>query len=88
MVKESEQTKQKFKSYKEIKSELGEVFMNVETDSEIITRLIEEYKVHTFDKDHNILKIFEDLEYILHQFDNAISFIDLGKHTYIFIIKI
>lgn len=49
----------------------------METDFEILARLLDQYLKSRSDEER--LNILEDLEYLVHQFDNAISFIDMGK---------
>lgn len=53
----------------------------METDIEILTKLLDQYSKVKSDKER--LVILEDLEYLVHQFDNAISFIDMGKSVFI-----
>ena len=70
-----------FRSMEELKEALGEVNMNVETDVEIITKLVNQFNSESSD----LAMILEDLEYYLHQYDNALLFVDLGGLTSIII---
>lgn len=49
----------------------------METDFEIISRLMEQYSKAATDDDR--ITILEDLEYLVHQLDNAVNFVDMGK---------
>ena len=50
--------------------------LTVETDSEILTRIIRQYRQSSSDDQRATM--LEDLEYLVHQIDNAISFVDNG----------
>ncbi|KAK7074106.1 nucleotide exchange factor sil1 [Halocaridina rubra] len=78
---ESANAKNKFRSYEELKRDFDEMNLTVETDSEILIRLIQHYKSAGSDEER--ITLLEDLEYLVHQFDNAISFVDLGGLEYI-----
>lgn len=73
---EALKAKGKFRSYGELKKDFDDLNLAVETDLEILTRLIDQY--HTSYSDNDRVSILEDLEYLVHQFDNAISFVDMG----------
>ena len=78
--KESEKNKEfdpsKFRTMEELKDVLGDVELNMETDVEILTKLINQFKLSKSDEDK--LTIIEDLEYYVHQYDNALLFVDQG----------
>ncbi|KAG8036356.1 hypothetical protein G9C98_003678 [Cotesia typhae] len=85
-MKQAEDTEKKYRSYEELKDELKSVDMNITTDSEIMIDLFERFKMYgrsltsgvlqnTEIKD--ILQIFNDLEYLLHQIDIAQLFADM-----------
>ncbi|XP_008554145.1 nucleotide exchange factor Sil1 [Microplitis demolitor] len=85
-LKHTEDVKKKFRSYEELKDELKSVDMNVTTDSEILIGLFERFKI--YDRSlasgtlqskevEDILHIFNDLEYLLHQIDIAQLFADM-----------
>jgi len=65
----------KYRTMDELKEALGDVNLNVETDIEIITKLVSQFKEAT-EKDKET--ILDDLEYYVHQYDNALLFVDLG----------
>ena len=66
----------KFRSMQELKDALGDVQMNMKTDLELLTKLINEFKESIDDVDK--VTILEDLEYYVHQYDNALLFVDMG----------
>ena len=66
----------KFRSMDELKDALGDVQMNMKTDMELLTKLVKEFKESTDDVDK--VTILEDLEYYVHQYDNALLFVDMG----------
>jgi len=72
---------EKFRSMDELKEALGDVQMNMKTDMELLTKLVKEFKESTDDVDK--VTILEDLEYYVHQYDNALLFVDMGglKHV-------
>lgn len=67
----------KYRSYKDLKKEFKSVNMEIKTDTEIITGLMDEYKNATQDTGR-FLRILDDLDYLVHQIDNALWFIDRG----------
>ncbi|KAK4290176.1 hypothetical protein Pmani_036906 [Petrolisthes manimaculis] len=75
---QNEQTasKAKYRSYKQLKEDFDELNLKMETDLDILTRLMSQYQATSSDDERAI--ILEDLEYLVHQFDNAINFIDMG----------
>ncbi|XP_024084472.1 nucleotide exchange factor SIL1 isoform X2 [Cimex lectularius] len=75
-----DRVKKKFRSYFELKKELGDVNMDMKTEIEVIGQLIEEYKDltgrrHEGHVDKKELEheegLLSHLEYLLHQTDNA-----------------
>ncbi|CAG9854114.1 unnamed protein product [Phyllotreta striolata] len=73
--------KTKFRSYEELKEDLGGVNLTSKTDAEIISDLLEEHKnqIKNPKVDENIIiSILEDLNYLAHQFDNALEFVRLN----------
>merc|ERR1719244_2481732 len=66
---------EKFKSMKELKSELGDIDMNVKTDFQVMTELVDNFKKS--ESIENKVESLESLEYYLHQIDNAIDFMQL-----------
>ncbi|XP_050399018.1 nucleotide exchange factor SIL1 isoform X1 [Patella vulgata] len=65
----------KFKSYKEIKKDFEDMNIGVKTDVEIITELLDKLQKPDIN-DQNLKTILTDLEYYLHQIDNAVYFCD------------
>ncbi|XP_004529175.1 nucleotide exchange factor SIL1 isoform X1 [Ceratitis capitata] len=80
--------KENFKTYNELKESYKELQQKFQTDAELITGLIDEYKnLSREERDHSLslqekikvqLRILEDLDYLVHQIDNALWFIDMG----------
>lgn len=56
----------------------------METDLDILVRLMGQYQATSSDDQRAV--ILEDLEYLVHQFDNAINFIDMGRLSGIIVI--
>lgn len=82
---EMDEIKSKFRTYDEIKEQLKEVNLNIRTDAEIMKKLIGEYEELMLDvasalgkKQSEVERILDDLEYLVHQVDNAIEFLDQG----------
>lgn len=65
----------KFKSYEEIKKEFKSINMSINTDNELIEKLILTYENQT--ENRHIDLVFEDLMYLMHQIDNALHFISI-----------
>lgn len=65
----------KFKSYEEIKKEFEGINMSINTDKELIEKLILTYENQT--ENRHIDLVFEDLMYLMHQIDNALHFISI-----------
>lgn len=71
--------REKFRSYKELKDAFGKLNLTVKTDLEIMNDLFNRFKglsqnAKSYDEK---LVILTDLEYLVHQFDNALEFIKL-----------
>lgn len=67
--------KNRFKSMDEIMDEFAKMNMGMKTDLEIVTGLVKRYKVKDILADERV-RILTDLEYYLHQIDNAVYFAD------------
>lgn len=76
LKEETTKKREKFRSYKELKKDFDELNLTMETDFEIISRLMEQYSKAATDDDR--ITILEDLEYLVHQLDNAVNFVDMG----------
>lgn len=75
----------KFKYYEEIKKDLGDINLYMKTDAELLQKLTSNYKNiisnNTFSteiKNDEILNVLQDIEYLVHQIDNANIFIKTG----------
>ncbi|CAF1105389.1 unnamed protein product, partial [Didymodactylos carnosus] len=76
--------RKKFRPYEELKKDFEEINMRIQTDQEILAELIEKLKKMSNDNDEeneHKKTILTDLEYYLHQYDNALTFSDLGGLT-------
>lgn len=73
--------KQKFRTMEELKDLMKNNNVQVKTESEIIIKLLQEYKDLEVITDVNIdkaLSILQDLEYLVHKFDNGLEFLKHG----------
>lgn len=80
---ELKKVKAKYKTYNQIKQDLKEANLEVKSDSDIMERLIKRFEEIRKFKDLTEITVkveldtlFEDLQYLVHQIDNAIEFID------------
>ena len=62
-----------FRTYEEIKKEMEGVNTQVTSESAIIKQLVESYPQSDLKAD-----VIEDLEFYVHQFDNALDFVKMG----------
>lgn len=73
---EEQRIKTHYRSYAEIKEELGDTVPK--TDAEILGELIQNHKnlskIEAASK-YKMIAILEDLEYLAHQYDNALEFV-------------
>lgn len=74
--------KNKFKSYDELKKDLSQINLSVKSDMELLIELITKYKtvltnqsLSVDEKNDQIYVILQDIEYLVHQIDNANDFI-------------
>uniref|UniRef100_A0A182QUE1 Nucleotide exchange factor SIL1 n=1 Tax=Anopheles farauti TaxID=69004 RepID=A0A182QUE1_9DIPT len=79
---EGESIRGRFKSYEQIKQELKDANVELKSDSEIMTDLFARFddvlkQTHTTER-QELDAMFEDLQYLAHQIDNALQFIDRG----------
>lgn len=79
-----ERVKRKFRSYSELKKEIGDLKLKMRTDSELMGQLMEEYKELKLrraggNEEKKLLEqeeqLLNELEYLLHQVDNAVDFV-------------
>lgn len=82
-----ESVKKKFRSYEDLKEEFGSLNLTVKTDMEILGDLVGKAKdiFNTSNDEGDIVTILKDLEYLVHQIDNAREFVRLGGLTNIII---
>lgn len=80
---------QKYRTYEELKKDMVDLNLQVKTDIEILTNLVENFKKFVVNKsdlryseetddDEEMLSTLVDLEYLVHQFDNAREFAKLN----------
>lgn len=76
-----EKIKNKYRSYDQLQMDFEELNIRPKSDAEIIKELIEKHLDIMNRKDideDEVLTILEDLEYLVHQYDNANEFISLN----------
>nr|KAG5714201.1 hypothetical protein BaRGS_018418 [Batillaria attramentaria] len=66
-----------FRSYEELKNDFEAMNAAFKTDSEVVTELVEQFRVVS-PVDEDVTDLLSQLEYYLHQIDNAMLFCDLG----------
>jgi nucleotide exchange factor SIL1 len=88
-IVQSEKRK-KFKNYLGLKKELKTLNMYISTDSEVLTSLFHEFESYKESiitenlnemKIHIILQILNNIEYLIHQIDNAQIFSDMEGYV-------
>uniref|UniRef100_A0A2M4BMC3 Nucleotide exchange factor SIL1 n=1 Tax=Anopheles marajoara TaxID=58244 RepID=A0A2M4BMC3_9DIPT len=67
----------RYKSYDQIKQELKDANVELQTDSEIMGALLGRF-AKSASNEQELDALFEDLRYLAHQIDNALEFIDRG----------
>lgn len=65
-----------FRSYETLKKEFDALELTVKMDMELLNELLVRFKAGGDDQE--LLNILTDLEYLVHQFDNAKEFARLG----------
>ena len=84
---EYKEEKKKFRSYEELKIEMKDLKMNITTDAELLGGFFDRFTRHKNDiikgnlnssKMEEILDVLNNLEFLIHQIDNAQLFADLG----------
>lgn len=78
---ELKKVKAKYKSYEEIRQELKDAQLEIKTDSDIMADLFKHFdeirkEGRLADSKTELDVIFEDLQYLVHQIDNAVDFIN------------
>ncbi|CAF1525871.1 unnamed protein product [Rotaria sp. Silwood1] len=71
-----EEIRKRFRPYEELKKDFESMNIKIQTDQEIIINLIDQLNKTNNNDNRKIILI--DLEYYLHQYDNAILFSDLN----------
>lgn len=72
--------RENYRSYEQIKEDLHELNLVPQSDAEILRKLIADFEMISSQKDYSeeeLLNIMEDLEYLVHQYDNAQEFVNL-----------
>ncbi|XP_032635585.1 nucleotide exchange factor SIL1 isoform X3 [Chelonoidis abingdonii] len=72
-----EDVRQRFRPIEELKKEFEELNMKIETDLEVMVKLINKFNSSTSTLDEKVAALY-DLEYYVHQVDNAKDFLSLG----------
>uniref|UniRef100_A0A8C8SKT9 Nucleotide exchange factor SIL1 n=1 Tax=Pelusios castaneus TaxID=367368 RepID=A0A8C8SKT9_9SAUR len=72
-----EDVRQRFRPIEELKKEFEELNMRIETDFEVMVKLIKKFNSSTSSLDEKVAALY-DLEYYVHQVDNAKDFLSLG----------
>lgn len=75
--KKAEEIRQKFRSYDELKKDFQKINMGIKTGQEIVSDLYDKLKLGNITSEEKE-SVLQELEYHLHQIDNAILFSDLG----------
>lgn len=76
---ENEPIRNHYRSYEQLKEELGE--FTPKSDAELLTSLLQEYKNLSKTNEgwkYKQIAILEDLDYLAHQYDNALEFVRQG----------
>ncbi|XP_050818688.1 nucleotide exchange factor SIL1 isoform X3 [Gopherus flavomarginatus] len=72
-----EDVRKRFRPIEELKKEFEELNMKIETDLEVMVKLINKFNSSTSALDEKVAALY-DLEYYVHQVDNAKDFLSLG----------
>lgn len=59
LLKDIERVKRKFRSYSELKKELGDLKLQMRTDSELVGQLMEEYKELRLRREGNLYLLID-----------------------------
>ncbi|XP_018576931.1 nucleotide exchange factor SIL1 [Anoplophora glabripennis] len=77
-VDEIKDVKGKFRSYEDLKKEMNSLNLTPKIDAEILTDLFKQFEDEMEREKINIytiIRILEDLDFLAHQFDNALEFV-------------
>ncbi len=75
-AKESVKSSESFRTYEEIKEEMKKIEQSIKTEYEIVKELVASYM--KLDDDSGRQNILNDLEFYVHQYDNAQDFVKMG----------
>lgn len=76
MLQNSERVWKNFRSYETLKKDFEALNLTVKTDLELLNELLNRFK--SGGDDQILLNLLTDLEYLVHQFDNAQQFAQMG----------
>jgi len=76
MLQDSERVWKSFRSYETLKKDFESLNLTVKTDLELLNELMNRFK--SGGDDQKLLNFLTDLEYLVHQFDNAQQFAQMG----------
>nr|CAG4638763.1 EOG090X0EEI [Cyclestheria hislopi] len=65
-----------FRSYEELKKEMEKINLQIKSEYEIVKQLVQDYK--NLKEDAKKVAVLNDLEFYMHQFDNALDFVKMG----------
>jgi len=68
----------KYKTYETIKQEFEQLRMSVKTDFELLDEILAKFSAKETPSDAEINAFFDDLDYLVHQIDNANRFVQSG----------
>lgn len=71
-----DQEEKKFRTYEEIKKEMKNAEQSIKTEYEIVKELVDRYL--SSNQDDVKKNILDDLEFYVHQYDNALDFVKMG----------
>lgn len=75
-AKESVKSSESFRTYEEIKEEMKKIEQSIKTEYEIVRELVASYM--KLDDDSGRQDILNNLEFYVHQYDNAQDFVKMG----------
>ncbi|XP_049810472.1 nucleotide exchange factor SIL1 isoform X1 [Schistocerca nitens] len=76
-----ERVRKRFRSYDELKKKFEELNLNIKTDLELLNELLAKFRASELKEDEGedeLIAILTDLEYMVHQVDNAKEFVQAG----------
>lgn len=76
MLQDRERVWKNFRSYETLKKDFEALNLTVKTDLELLNELLNRFK--SSGDDQILLNILTDLEYLVHQYDNAQQFAQMG----------